>query len=223
MNVKISVSLTSADLTNIRNDLKILSQNQIDYLHFDVMDGNFVPNFTMGPHILNNIHRLTHIPIDTHLMIVEPIRYIEPFIKAGSKIITVHYEACTHLHRTIMAIKNHKIKAGVSLNPSTPVWVLEEILPELDLVLIMSVNPGFGGQKFIPESVKKIKKLRNLIDKNNLKTDIEVDGGINKNNIQEIIEAGANILVGGASLIFIPGTKLITNVRNLKKILKNYQ
>ena len=173
-----------------------------DYLHLDIMDGRFVPNITFGPMMVETISKLTNIPLDTHLMIVEPQNYIEAFAKAGSNIITVHAEACTHLQRVLQSIRNLGLKAGVSLNPATPISAIEHVLPDLDLVLLMTVNPGFGGQKFIPQMLDKIKDCRKLIE--DYPIELEVDGGIKLDNIQDVYEAGAHVFVSGSGIFKKP-------------------
>ena len=168
-----------------------------DWIHVDVMDGRFVPNITLGPVIVEAVRRATKLPVDVHLMIVEPEKYIEAFAKAGADVLTVHVEACPHLHRTLQQIRQAGAKPSVVLNPGTPVSTIEEVLGDVDMVLVMSVNPGFGGQKFIPGAVDKIRRLRKLIDERGLKVDIEVDGGINATTAREVVAAGANVLVAG--------------------------
>ncbi|GAB4405969.1 MAG: ribulose-phosphate 3-epimerase [Thermodesulfovibrionales bacterium] len=168
-------------------------------LHIDIMDGHFVPNITIGPFIVEAIKKATHLPLDVHLMIEEPDSFIKDFIKAGSDYLTVHIEASVHLHRTIHWIKDSGVKAGVSLNPATPIWNLDNILPDIDLVLLMSVNPGFGGQEFIPRVLEKIKMLREVITERAVPALIEVDGGINSHNAKEVADAGADILVMGSA------------------------
>jgi len=170
-----------------------------DMLHLDVMDGHFVPNITIGPAIVESIRKITSLPLDVHLMIEEPDKYLEDFIKAGADYLTVHYEASVHLHRTVQHIKERGVKAGVSLNPATPVCSLEHILPDMDLALLMSVNPGFGGQEFIPETINKITTLKSLLGKQSRPALIEVDGGINLRNAAAVASAGADILVMGSA------------------------
>jgi ribulose-phosphate 3-epimerase len=171
----------------------------VDMLHLDIMDGHFVPNITIGPFIVEAIRKNTKLPLDVHLMIENPDRYIKDFINAGSDFLTVHTEACVHLHRTILWIKESGVKAGVSLNPATPIWCLDNILSEVDLVLIMSVNPGFGGQNFIPQALEKIRLLNGIVMERGLSVHIEVDGGIKYDNASDVVNAGADILVMGSA------------------------
>ncbi|MBI5049352.1 MAG: ribulose-phosphate 3-epimerase [Nitrospirae bacterium] len=195
--VKIAPSILSADFSRLGEEIKAAEKAGADLIHVDVMDGHFVPNITIGPPVVKALRKITSLPLDVHLMITEPDRYIEDFAKAGADIITIHSEASTHLHRSINYIKAQKAKAGVSLNPSTPLNVLDFVLPEVDMVLLMSVNPGFGGQEFIPQTLGKIKKLRDIIKKKKYRIEIEVDGGVNINNAAGVIKAGADILVMG--------------------------
>lgn len=196
--VKIAPSILSADFLRLGEEIKAAEEAGADMLHLDVMDGHFVPNITIGPFVVEAIRRITKLPLDVHLMIEEPDRFIKDFVKAGADLITVHIEASVHLHRTIHWIKESGIKAGVSLNPATPVWSLDNILHDLDLVLAMSVNPGFGGQDFIPHVLEKIKTLKSIIREKGLQTLIEVDGGIKYENAREIAQSGADILVMGS-------------------------
>jgi len=197
--IKIAPSLLSADFLKLADELKATEEAGADMFHVDVMDGRFVPNMTIGPFIVEFIKRAANIPLDVHLMIEEPERYVADFIKAGADYLTVHVEASRHLHRTVNLIKEKGARAGVSLNPSTPVWTLEDILPELDLALLMSVDPGFGGQSFIPQVLEKIKSLRKMIEDKGLFLPIEVDGGINLENARDAALAGADILVMGSA------------------------
>lgn len=197
---KISTSILSSDFSKLGEEIKKVEKGGADYIHLDVMDGVFVPNITFGPPVIKNIRNITDIPFDVHLMIDRPERYIEEFAKAGSDIITVHEESTTHLHRTIQSIKGYGKKAGVSLNPSTPIENIEYVLEDLDMVLIMTVNPGFGGQSFIPAMERKIKHLRKIIDDRKLDVKIEVDGGIKLNNAREVMDYGVDILVIGSDI-----------------------
>ncbi len=194
----IAPSILSADFAMLGQEIKRAEQAGADWIHLDVMDGRFVPNITIGQEVLRSIRGVTSLPFDVHLMIVEPERYVKDFAEAGSDYITVHYEASVHLHRTVQFIKESGAKAGVSINPATPVMVLDEILDLVDLVLIMSVNPGFGGQGFIEQSLRKITRLKEMRDRRGLDFLIEVDGGIKTDNARKVIDAGADVLVMGS-------------------------
>lgn len=194
----IAPSLLAADFGNLQRDVELVNASEADYHHIDIMDGVFVPNISYGMPVLKAIQKHATIPLDVHLMIVDPDRYLEEFAKLGAKILTVHYEACTHLHRTIQAIKALGMKAGVALNPHTNAMLLEDIIQDLDLVLIMSVNPGFGGQSFIENTYDKIKVTKELIIKKNSSALIEIDGGVTTANSQKLVDAGADILVAGS-------------------------
>ena len=197
--VKIAPSLLSADFMRLAEDIRDAEAAGADMLHIDIMDGHFVPNITIGPFIVEAIRKTTLLPLDVHLMIEDPDRYLRDFIKAGADILTVHIEASVHLHRTVYWIKESGVKAGVSLNPATPVWSMDSILHDIDLALLMSVNPGFGGQEFIPQIIDKIRTLKGIIRERSLSVLIEVDGGIKYENSREIADAGADILVMGSS------------------------
>jgi ribulose-phosphate 3-epimerase len=197
--VKIAPSILSADFSRLGEEIKAAEQAGADLIHVDIMDGHFVPNITIGPPVVKAIRKITTVPLDVHLMIEEPDRYISDFAKAGADMITIHAEASTHLHRSINYIKASNAKAGVSLNPATPPHILDFVLSEVDMILVMSVNPGFGGQEFIPQSMDKIRKLRGDIRGGGFTILISVDGGINANNARDVVEAGADILVMGSA------------------------
>ncbi|MDO8427320.1 MAG: ribulose-phosphate 3-epimerase [Deltaproteobacteria bacterium] len=198
--MKISPSILSADFTCLGKELKAIEEAGADYVHVDVMDGRFVPNITIGPFVVEAIKRATALPLDVHLMIDEPEKYVEDFARAGSSIITVHVEAARHLHKAVQMIKDKGLKAGVSINPATPVNTLEDIMEDADLILIMSVNPGFSGQGFIPSSLKKIEAVRRMIGEAGRPIELEVDGGIKINNIKEVALAGADVFVSGSGI-----------------------
>lgn len=204
---KISPSILSADFTRLKEELRAIVEAGADYVHVDVMDGSFVPNITVGPFIVEAARRATALPLDVHLMIDRPERYIADFVKAGSSIITVHVEATAHLHKAVQMIKDAGLKAGVAINPATPVSALEDIISDVDLILVMSVNPGFSGQGFIPASLKKISAVRRILDNLGLKAEIEVDGGIKANNIREVSHAGADVFVSGSGVFSTPDYK----------------
>ena len=193
-------SILAADFTKLGEQISIIEKSGVEMLHIDVMDGMFVPSISFGMPVIESIRKNSKLLFDVHLMIEEPDRYVETFAKLGADSITVHAEACTHLHRTIHHIKELGLKCSVALNPSTPLSVLDYVLQDLDMVLIMTVNPGFGGQAFIPEMYEKIRQLKNRITEKKLKTDIQVDGGVCFENVQEILDAGANVLVAGSSV-----------------------
>lgn len=199
--IKLAPSILSADFAKLLEDVRKVESAGCEYLHIDVMDGHFVPNITLGPLVVKSLKKENiNMVFDAHLMIENPDQYIEEFVKAGCDIITVHQEACVHLHRTIQNIKSHGIKAGVVLNPATPIDTIKHVLPDLDMVLLMSVNPGFGGQSFIPCVLDKIKELKAIIDNQGLNIDIEVDGGISPKNVAEVVKAGANVIVAGSAI-----------------------
>lgn len=193
----IAPSMLSANFLKLEEEIEMINQSEADWFHLDVMDGRFVPNITFGMPIIAQMSKVACKPFDVHLMIVEPEKYIDAFAKAGADVLTIHYEASPHLHRSLQAIRAAGMKAGVSLNPHTPVSVLEDILPDIDLVLIMSVNPGFGGQKFIPRALDKIRTLKQMIQEQGTQTLIEIDGGVTLENAGEIVAAGADVLVAG--------------------------
>ncbi|HLJ85088.1 MAG TPA: ribulose-phosphate 3-epimerase [Candidatus Eremiobacteraceae bacterium] len=201
---RIAPSLLSADFAEIRAQIELVERAGADYLHIDVMDGRFVPNITWGPKIIKDMRRLSALPFDVHLMIVEPERYVDDFIAAGANIVTVHWEATVHAHRLAQQIKTAGARAGLSINPATSVRVLDEILPYVDLLLVMSVNPGFGGQTYIPTSTAKIAEARRTIDERRLDVEIEVDGGVHVDNVADVARAGADTVVMGAGIY---GTK----------------
>ncbi len=211
--MKIAPSLLAADWKNIQTELD--SIKTADWLHLDVMDGAFVPPITFGPKLVKACKEACSLPLDVHLMIEKPENHIEQFVDAGADVITVHQEACTHLHRVVQLIKSKGIKAGVAINPSTPVSILEDIVKDLDLLLIMSVNPGYGGQKFIKHSLNKISEAKKLIEKNNVDCLIEVDGGVNTETARQCIEAGADVLVAGTAVFSkTDRTKAIGELKN---------
>ena len=198
--IKLAPSILSADFARLGEQVAEVTRAGADYIHVDVMDGHFVPNITIGASVVASIRPLTSLPLDVHLMVEHPERYISEFVHAGADIITVHVEACPHLHGTIQLIKKLGARAGVSLNPPTPIGAVEEFLHHVDLVLIMSVNPGFGGQSFIPETLPRIAKMRKILDDRGLSAELEVDGGITADNAPDIVKAGANVLVAGNSI-----------------------
>ncbi|CEG26777.1 ribulose-phosphate 3-epimerase [Bacillus sp. B-jedd] len=212
--VKIAPSILSADFSKLGDEIKDVEQGGADYIHVDVMDGHFVPNITIGPLIVEAARRATTLPLDVHLMIENPDLYIEEFAKAGADYLTVHVEACRHLHRTVHLIKSFGIKAGVVLNPATPVSSIEHVIQDVDLVLLMSVNPGFGGQKFISGVLPKIREVKSLADRLGTEVEIEVDGGVNVETARLCIEAGATVLVAGSAVYNQPDrAKAIAEIR----------
>lgn len=218
--VKIFPSLLSADFRHLERQIEEVERAGADGVHIDVMDGRFVPNITIGPFIVEAVRKSTTLPLDVHLMIVEPERYLEAFARAGADILSVHQEACPHLHRTLQQIKQLGKRAGVVLNPSTPLSALEEVLEDVDLVLLMSVNPGFGGQRFIETSVHKVQRLRRLLDERGIHAELEVDGGIDPQTAPRVVMAGATILVAGSAVFRAAGgataglTQLRASVRD---------
>ncbi|MGG3451230.1 MULTISPECIES: ribulose-phosphate 3-epimerase [Bacillaceae] len=198
--IKIAPSILSADFAKLGEDIKDVELGGADYIHVDVMDGHFVPNITIGPLIVDAIRPITDLPLDVHLMIENPDRYIDAFAKAGADIITVHVEACPHLHRTIQLIKSTGTKAGVVLNPHTPVSTIQHVIEDIDMVLLMTVNPGFGGQSFIHSVLPKIREVADLVAEKNLDVEIEIDGGVNPETAKLCVEAGANVLVAGSAI-----------------------
>lgn len=212
----IAPSLLSADFLNLQSDCKMLNESKADWFHLDVMDGRFVPNISFGMSVIKQIRKTTNKFFDVHLMIVEPEKYVEEFKDAGADNLTVHFEACPHLHRNIQQIKSLGMKAGVALNPSTPVLLLQDIIADIDLVCLMSVNPGFGGQSFIPHSIQKIKELKKLIGQTGSSAKIEVDGGVTLKNAAEILSAGADVLVAGSTIFNSANPK--ETIEQLKRV-----
>jgi ribulose-phosphate 3-epimerase len=204
MVIKIAPSILSADFSNLGEDIKLLDKGGADLIHIDIMDGHFVPNMSIGPVVVKAIRDKTSLPFDVHLMMDNPMEFVDDFIEAGADSITVHAEVLPHLHRSITALKEKGVKAAVSLNPSTPLNVLEYVLDDLDMVLLMTVNPGYGGQKFIPGMLNKIRDLRAMIDSRNLNIDIQVDGGISLSNISDVVKAGATCIVAGSAVFLAP-------------------
>ncbi len=198
--IKLAPSILSADFTDLAGQIRLVEEAGADFIHLDVMDGHFVPNISFGPVVIKNIRKITKLPFDAHLMITDPDRYLETFKDAGADILTVHVEACTHLHRTIQNIKRMGMKAGVALNPATPLGMIEEILPDIDLLLIMTVNPGFGGQTFIDEMISKIERAGQMIRDLHQTVELEVDGGIDAMTAEWVTRAGATVLVSGSAI-----------------------
>ncbi len=215
---RIAPSVLAADFANLQRDVEMINNSDADWFHIDIMDGVFVPNISFGMPVLRDIVKHATKTIDVHLMIVDPDRYIKTFADLGSNILTVHYEACTHLHRTLQAIKAEGMKAGVAINPHTNVDLLEDTINDIDLVCIMSVNPGFGGQSFIENTYKKVEKLKKIIEQNNASTLIEIDGGVTSKNAKRLVDAGADVLVAGS---FVFKSQNPTNtIKELKEIIK---
>jgi ribulose-phosphate 3-epimerase len=200
----IAPSILSSDFGRLKEEVQAVEAAGADYIHIDVMDGHFVPNITIGPVVVEAVRKVTRLPLDVHLMIENPDQYIPDFAKAGANILSVHFEVCPHLNRTVNLIRENGVKPAVVVNPATPISFLKDILEDVDWVLIMSVNPGFGGQKFIPNALTKIKKLKEKIDKRGLKVEIEVDGGITPNNVAQVCQAGADIIVAGSAIYHTP-------------------
>jgi ribulose-phosphate 3-epimerase len=220
--IKLAPSILSADFGRLGEQVVEATKAGADYIHVDVMDGHFVPNITIGPTVVAAIRPHTNLPLDVHLMIEAPEKYISQFAQAGANIITVHVEACNHLHRVIESIKELKCKAGVSLNPSTPLSAIDEILPYVDLVLVMSVNPGFGGQQFIESSADKIARLRRRLDELKLSAELEVDGGINTEIAPRVVKAGARVLVAGAA-VFNKKESVAQSIGRIRESLRNLE
>lgn len=216
--VKIAPSILSADFMRLGEEIKAASAAGIDMFHIDIMDGHFVPNMTIGPSIVEAINKITDVPLDVHLMIEEPDKYVKDFINAGADYLAVHIEASVHAHRTVQVIKESGVKAGIALNPATPACSLDHILQDLDFVVLMSVNPGFGGQSFIPQSMDKIKTLKKLIRERNLTTLIEVDGGVKPDNARQVADAGAGMLVMGSA--FFSSKDYVALTKKLREVLR---
>jgi ribulose-phosphate 3-epimerase len=214
--LKIAPSILTIDWGHLAQAIRAAEDGGADYIHLDVMDGNFVPNLSFGPSIVSTVRRLTDLPLDVHLMVADPDRYLADFAGAGADILTVHVEASLHLHRTVQRIIELGCKSGVALNPATPIETVREISPFVDMVLIMTVNPGFGGQKFIETSTSKIGRMRALLDEFNPTCDLEVDGGISKENIRDVVRRGANVIVAGSS-VYHKGANVHDNIAALRK------
>lgn len=217
MSALIAPSVLSADFGNLQRDSEMLNRSEADWFHVDIMDGVFVPNISFGFPVVQVLNKHAQKPLDVHLMIVDPDRYISRFAEAGAHVLTVHIEACTHLHRTLQEIKNHKMKAGIALNPHTPASALSDIIADTDLVCVMSVNPGFGGQKFIENTYRKVSELKELILQRNSNAKIEIDGGVTLDNAAALVKAGADILVAGNTVFAAPDP--VAMISELKKVV----
>ncbi len=217
--IKIAPSILAADFSRLGEQVKEATDAGADYIHIDIMDGHFVPNLTMGPVVVKSIRRVTHLPFDVHLMIESPEHFIPHFVEAGANLITVHVEACRHLHRVVQQINSSGARAGVGINPHTPIVALEEILPYVAEVNVMTVNPGFGGQEFIETMLPKVERLRKMIEERNLNVDIEVDGGVTKRTAPRCVRAGANVLIAGTA-VFDPDETIRKHIHGLRESIE---